>query len=517
VGAKTRKKMNSNGEEEEENDEEERIKIEPKAKIERLIEKILEVDDVEKFGEKEAEDYHEGYEKRKEALKPVMEELVKYGKEATPHVVKVLNNHDMWSSIFAAEMLSAIKDEASIDSLIDALEVYDDALTKTAEEALIKIGKPAVPYLIRRINDRINNPVYDEQGEKIDTISTIGTLAKIRDEEVFDFLVHLLEERNPEVVLDHLCPCFVEQKNPKAIPFLEKIVDEFSAKGRSWSGGEPESWLEFARVKIAEESIKELKAVKIARDEHLKIYGCCRVCKHYAEDKKGGYCEKKGEKKDRIDICFECEPESRLNCKNRCDSSEEGGKKCDYFENQRFYIPQTDFEIVRRTGIKPEGLSISFNYDQMFYIVVENKGFHAKVPCKNIDKLSEFRNLLTRGEDFEWGIFMKYEDALRVQEKENSAMFSFSTDDWLSMRCGDDNDLELKLSGETVEKLAAMVDFNRFAFLTGVYNDYYGKEVIEKDMREVGCEHEYEEIKRKKKYIVYRCEKCGAMEKKWLI
>lgn len=471
---------------------------EEEGRIEELIEKLLEVDDEEKFGVEES--YERGYEKRKEAIKPFMEELVGYGKKVTPFLVDVLKEYDTWSCIFVAEILGVIKDEASIEPLIDALEVFADALNEAAEDALVKIGKPAIPYLIKRIENRINNPAYTEDGEKIDTIFTIGTLARIKDDSAFDFLIQLLEERNPEVDLAFLCSCIADQKNLEAIPYLEKIVEEYRTK--SWRTGI------IISVEVeAQDSMRELKAVKMAGEEALKIYGCCQVCKHYDEHEE--YCKIKGENKGRINICFECEPESRLMCEFKCSSK---GKECEHFENQFFYVAPKDFDIVYHRDMieNGRGLNVSFNYDKMFYISLHNSRFHVKIPCKNIEKLSEFKNLLKRRFDFRWVVYLKM-----VEDEEILADFSFNANAGLCITC---TNLKLILHEGTLGKLIAMLDFNRFAFLTEVYHDYYGREKMEEDIRETGCEHEFEEIKRrKKKYVVYECRKCGKIEKEWLI
>ncbi len=471
---------------------------EEERRIEELIEKLLDVDDEEKFGVEER--YEKGYEKRKEAIKPFMEELIKCGETATPYLVDVLNEYDTWSCLFAADILGAIRAEASIEPLIDALEVFADALNEAAEDALVKIGKPAIPYLIKRIENRIDNPSYTEDGEKIDTIFTIGTLARIKDDSAFDFLIQLLEKRNPEVDLDFLCRCIADQKNPEAIPYLEKIVEEYRTK--SWRAGI------ISVVTEARDSLRELKAVKMAMEEALTIYGCCLVCKHYDEHEK--YCTLKGEKKERTDLCFDCEPERRLVCEFKCSSK---GNECEHFENQIFYVAPEDFDIVYPRDIieNERGLNISFHYDTMFYISLHNSGFQVKVPCKNIEKLTEFTNLLKRRVDFRWVVDLKM-----VEDEEILTDFSFYEDGNIGL-CITCTNLKLALHGGTLEKLIAMLDFNRFAFLTGVYHDYYGKEKIEEDIKETGCEHEFEEIKRKKKYKVYECRKCGKIEKKWLI
>jgi hypothetical protein len=460
---------------------------EEESRIEELIERLLEVDDEEEFGVDAS--YEKGYEKRKEAIKPFMEELVKCGETAAPYLVDVLNEYDTWSCIFAAEILGAItirirtEAEASIEALIDALEAFADALNEAAENALVKIGKPAIPYLIKRIENRINNPSYTEDGEKIDTIFTIGTLARIKDDSAFDFLIRLLEERNPEVDLDFLCCCIADQKNPDAIPYLERIAEEYRTK--SWRAG-------IGMISVATEaldSIRELKAVKMAMEEALTIYGCCQVCKHYDEHE--GYCTRKGAKKGRTKLCFDCEPGCRLLCEFKCSSN---GKECEHFENQFFYVAPEDFDIVHPWDLienrQGQGLNVSFHYDTRFYISLHNTGFQVKVPCNNIEKLTEFTNLLKRGVDFRWVIDLKM-----VEDEEILTDFSFSEDgnNGLCITC---TDLKLILRGGTLKKLIAMLDFNRFAFLTGVYHDYYGRERIERDIRETGCEHEFEELNR---------------------
>ena len=255
--------------------------------INKLICNLKEVDDEEKF----PIDYYEGYELRRKAKDQVVKKLIEIGRPAVPALVGVLQKHDTWSAILAAEILGKIGDERAIQPLLRCLEDKEDLdfLHEEAMFALVKIGRPAVPYLIKSVERNISDDLA--------IIYPIGALGRIRCKESFEFLIKLLNER-PGVLdkplnIEGLVCSLVDQGNRDAIPHLEKLdkrikrvasVEE--AIGDLATGNYPpdDELADFHgdRVKIEGENEEELlkKAKRKATIEMLKKVGMlnCKIC-----------------------------------------------------------------------------------------------------------------------------------------------------------------------------------------------------------------------------------------------
>lgn len=90
--------------------------------------------------------------------------------------------------------LSAKPDEASTQPLIRALNDEDAMVCNLATNALIKIGKPAVPSLIEAVKRR---PERVEGGESQSVrIHALRALAEIRDPRAIPVLMQVMEEHS---------------------------------------------------------------------------------------------------------------------------------------------------------------------------------------------------------------------------------------------------------------------------------------------------------------------------------
>lgn len=228
--------------------------------IEKLIRSLKEVDDEEKF----PIDYYEGYELRRKVTDQVVNRLIEIGRPAVPALVRVLQKHDTWSAILAAEILGKIDDERAIQPLLGCLEDKEDLdfLHEEAMFALVKIGSPAVPYLIKSVERNISDDLA--------IIYPIGALGRIRCKESFEFLIKLLNER-PGVLdkplnIEGLVCSLVEQGNKGAIPHLEKLDKRIK------------------RVAFVEEAIEDLATGNYPPDDELADFRGDRVKIEEGED-----------------------------------------------------------------------------------------------------------------------------------------------------------------------------------------------------------------------------------------
>lgn len=227
----------------------------------KLIRNLKEVDDEEKF----PIGYYEGYELRRKVMDQVVNRFIEIGRPAVPALVRVLQKHDTWSAILAAEILGKIGDERAIQPLLGCLEDKEDLdfLHEEAMFALVKIGRPAVPYLIKSVERNISDDLV--------IIYPIGALGRIRCKESFEFLIKLLNERpgvfDKPLNIGGLVCSLVDQGNEDAIPHLEKLDKRIK------------------RVTFVEEAIEDLATGNYPFDDELADFHGDRVKIEKGENK----------------------------------------------------------------------------------------------------------------------------------------------------------------------------------------------------------------------------------------
>lgn len=173
----------------------------------------------------------------------MMNMLISIGKPSVPSLIRLLNNHNSWTSCyFAADALGEIGDERAIEPLADALE--DPDLGENAYMALKKFGSVCIPEVIKRIEYRIAHPVDKESGIDLITNHALKVIGEIKCEKSINFLNKLLDDYLSEmpdepfdptkfdwkyrnIDLFHLLDCMVRQQDKKAIPYIKKARDRF--------------------------------------------------------------------------------------------------------------------------------------------------------------------------------------------------------------------------------------------------------------------------------------------------
>jgi HEAT repeat protein len=108
---------------------------------------------------------------------------------STPHcrtemLVPFLNDPAPEVRQCAALGLAGKPDESATDSLIRALSDDDSMVTSLAANALVKIGKPAVPALIETI----------KTGPQAQRIQALRALAEIRDHRAIPIMMQVMQE-----------------------------------------------------------------------------------------------------------------------------------------------------------------------------------------------------------------------------------------------------------------------------------------------------------------------------------
>jgi HEAT repeat protein len=114
----------------------------------------------------------------------VIQALVEIGKPAVQPLILALNDDKSNVREAAAETLGRIEDPVSVEPLIQRLQDEDIGIRIVIGNALTKIGKPAVPALVRMLTDK-NADVRKTAAE---------TLGRMKDAESIESLVRLLKD-----------------------------------------------------------------------------------------------------------------------------------------------------------------------------------------------------------------------------------------------------------------------------------------------------------------------------------
>ncbi len=217
----------------------------------KILEKSKIEDKTEKASEKDIEKLIEDLSKydnmkyspeQKEQLLKIMNKIISIGEPAVLPMIKILEdqNDPCWES--AAFIAGELHDERAIMPLINAIENHD--LKITANEILVKFGPIVVPEVIRRVENRIANPIKEGIGANNMTGSALLTIGEIQCDESVEFLNKLLDEymtEMPDEVFDpgkhdwkyrnvdffHILESMVRQQDKRAIPHIRKARDFF--------------------------------------------------------------------------------------------------------------------------------------------------------------------------------------------------------------------------------------------------------------------------------------------------
>lgn len=117
----------------------------------------------------------------------VVESLSKIGASAEKTVLPLLKNRDVSIRPLGVEILGNIGGDHSIEPLILAMK--DDELRDLAQDALVKIGAPALELLINAL----------ENQDKEVRISTVQLLSKIGNEKAIKPLMNLLKDEDEDI------------------------------------------------------------------------------------------------------------------------------------------------------------------------------------------------------------------------------------------------------------------------------------------------------------------------------
>jgi len=259
--------------------------------------------DLQKYDNKEG--YKMEYEEAKRRLAPIIEKLIAKGEKALELVYELLENEETLSCLFALEILKEIKSEKSIPYLVDFIvknqegdysEGCDDAMN-----ALVSIGKPAIPILLEKIKENFE--------DKKEYSFLTGALASIKDEKVCNFMVETVKDyindyKKYDGWLDiHMFVAdFDKQENKDILPLLKQLVamDNLS-KNEKLEIADTIKVIEDPK-KFEEETKKELNKFKDSFEGFDKFLGKSKITNEDKEE----FLERANEADEEFEANFLC-------------------------------------------------------------------------------------------------------------------------------------------------------------------------------------------------------------------
>ncbi len=475
-------------------------------------------------------------------LDDIEERLIEYGDATVEPLKEYLHDTGTYAHIVAAAVLQGIGTPAAILKLIDALESTDTKLCEYTSDVLKNIGTPAVQPLIERITDRLDNPAVDGNGDKIDTIYTLGVLSEIEDPQSFDFMVGLLDRFDDGVGslnLAHLCSRLYHQHNPEIIPRLRAIAEKY---GDAVPGNVATE---------ANGTIRHLLVDQVLESEDWMIYGCCYICEDY--DTHETTCTISGEHAPYDSFCIQCVPKKEFSCelcylKRFLTSPDDPHRdRCDIDNLPPIYV---DLEYRHNQGEATEEFEITTSYRNKGLITVEADSMELSFEFHTVDDLNVLKEFFEGAGDYLVGGILFFIDTGEIFDESypeavdaDGELIRRDDGSIVAVHKEDRFELELVLNPDTIENLIAIIDTQRFILLCDTYpyiDDFRERrDKMESDLRRVmrlgepaedskepepkpegalpssPCDHEFELLKTHKKYTVYRCTKCGETKKEF--
>ena len=173
-----------------------------------LVLQLKAANDVKRFTSRQAE----GYEKRKQALAPVLSRVEGAGDAAIPYVLP-LTYVFSWASLFVPELLRAWGSDACLRLLGELSMFRFPYLAQMCLAHLESFGDRAVPV----IDDILQREAaFDELKGGL-----LSVLGNIHTPQSYAILVRMIDHENPDV-LKWVVQALEQHENPDAVPYLER-------------------------------------------------------------------------------------------------------------------------------------------------------------------------------------------------------------------------------------------------------------------------------------------------------
>lgn len=185
------------------------------AELAALVENLKIANDMQRFPARQ----EEGYEVRKLALTPVLDQLQAVGDRAVPYLLP-LSYTLSWTGIFIPDLLAAYGTERSLWLLTELAMFRFPFFAQKCLSNLEKFNEFAVTVIARALHE---NPEFDEL-----KVGLIEVLGNIRTASSFDLLVAMTAHESPYVV-SWAAEALGRHQNPAALPYLENAKERLGA------------------------------------------------------------------------------------------------------------------------------------------------------------------------------------------------------------------------------------------------------------------------------------------------
>ncbi len=183
-------------------------------KVQRVT-KLKVANDLKRFPQKDMA----GFEARRTALASVVEEIQRDGPAAVPYLLPLCYNFS-WASLFVPELIHSSGHSESIRLLAELSMFRFPYFSQMCLKYLEEMGEASVPVIDKTL---FENTAFDEL--KTGLLMVLGA---IPTEDSFRILVRMTEHENPYVV-NWAAQALGRQKNPQALPYLEKAKERLGA------------------------------------------------------------------------------------------------------------------------------------------------------------------------------------------------------------------------------------------------------------------------------------------------
>ncbi|MEJ5299789.1 MAG: HEAT repeat domain-containing protein [Thermodesulforhabdaceae bacterium] len=185
--------------------------MKPSTRLMELVAELKTANDMKKFHQRD----QEGYQVRRQALSPTIDELKAVGSDAIPYILP-LTYYFSWATLFVPEILQAIATDEALKLLAELSMFRYPFFAQMCLTALESFGERSVPIIRETIEQ---HKAFDEL-----KVGIIMVLGKIPTPESFEILTKLTEHENPYVV-NWVAQALGNHQNPEALPYLERAKE----------------------------------------------------------------------------------------------------------------------------------------------------------------------------------------------------------------------------------------------------------------------------------------------------
>jgi hypothetical protein len=180
------------------------------------VEKLKAANDVRRFPGRQ----QEGYESRRQALSPVLQQLESEGPAVIPYLLPMAYSFS-WASLFIPDLLYAFGDDSSIQLLCELSMFRFPYFSQKCCTYLEDLGERAIPHIENVLQE---NSAFDEL-----KVGLILVLGNIPTTESFAMLTGLVDHEN-SIVVKGAAQALDQMNHPEGEPFLKKAQERLESQ-----------------------------------------------------------------------------------------------------------------------------------------------------------------------------------------------------------------------------------------------------------------------------------------------